>query len=361
MTGATRNLVVVADPDDREAWLAARLDGLGGSDVSALMGENPYRSPIDVYESHCEPLGLEDDAGDRARVGNLLEGPALTWWAEGLPSWDRPGGRKYVWRPPMVARRDRLWQRGTADGLVSDTPGELVYDLDTKRWITELDRPWDGGVECKTHGWYAYRASYDQPEDPIPPDKKIQIAWYCELWGLRRWDLIALVDSHLQKHWTYWHDPAFGADLLTIAEDFWNKHILKRVRPEPDGSERWSKYINRKFPGSVSETVIASDSLDAIVKQLRAERVKREASKKECERLEQIITASMGAADTLKTSEGKITHKSQRGRLKTSTALPELYGALGWSRDQIAAFEDEHRGEDFRVFNVDRSWSKDHK
>ena len=34
---------------NREEWLAARKKGIGGSDASALLGLNPYSSPLRVY------------------------------------------------------------------------------------------------------------------------------------------------------------------------------------------------------------------------------------------------------------------------------------------------------------------------
>jgi predicted phage-related endonuclease len=376
LAGATRhprNLEIVADQGDREAWLLARRDGLGGSDVSAIVGENPYKSPINVWDERCDPLAIDGGGGgDRARVGALLEPSVASWWALGDPAWPRGGARRYVWRPPMVAHRDRPWQRGSADGLVVDdhaviaaiAPGVDIfaecpglYDPNCNRH--GADFPADGGLEIKTHGWAAYAAAYSNPDDPIPPDKKIQIAWYCEMWGLRRWDLVALIDTHHQKGWTYWHDPAFGADLLTIAEDWWKRHIIGRVQPDPDGTEKYGEYLRKRFPDSISQTVHASDALNAEVVKLRAARAARKAAEAEEERLAQIIQSSMGSADTLLTSQGKITWRSQRGRVRTSTANPALYRLLGWSRDQIAAFEDEHRGEDFRTFNVDRSWIKD--
>ena len=32
----------------REDWLAHRLDGIGGSDIGAILGLNPWRSALDV-------------------------------------------------------------------------------------------------------------------------------------------------------------------------------------------------------------------------------------------------------------------------------------------------------------------------
>lgn len=34
---------------DRSQWLADRRTGIGGSDISASLGINPWRSPLDLY------------------------------------------------------------------------------------------------------------------------------------------------------------------------------------------------------------------------------------------------------------------------------------------------------------------------
>ena len=35
---------------DHDAWLKARMYGIGGSDASAIVGMNPYKSNIDLFE-----------------------------------------------------------------------------------------------------------------------------------------------------------------------------------------------------------------------------------------------------------------------------------------------------------------------
>src|SRR4029453_2197485 len=34
---------------DRAAWLAARREGIGGSDAAAALGLSPYRTPLELY------------------------------------------------------------------------------------------------------------------------------------------------------------------------------------------------------------------------------------------------------------------------------------------------------------------------
>jgi len=55
-----------AQSSDRDAWLAARRDYISASDVAAIMGEDSYRSALDVYADKAlgplveERMGLDD-------------------------------------------------------------------------------------------------------------------------------------------------------------------------------------------------------------------------------------------------------------------------------------------------------------
>ena len=45
----------------REEWLAARKQGIGGSDAGAILSMNPYKSAFDVY---ADKLGLTEPKPD---------------------------------------------------------------------------------------------------------------------------------------------------------------------------------------------------------------------------------------------------------------------------------------------------------
>lgn len=45
---------------DREAWLQARAGRIGGSDASAILGMNPYRTNIELWQIKTGQLVPED-------------------------------------------------------------------------------------------------------------------------------------------------------------------------------------------------------------------------------------------------------------------------------------------------------------
>ena len=58
--------------EQRALWLEGRRTGIGGSDVAAVLGLNPWKTPLDVWN---DKLGLSEDKGmtEPAYWGTVLE------------------------------------------------------------------------------------------------------------------------------------------------------------------------------------------------------------------------------------------------------------------------------------------------
>jgi putative phage-type endonuclease len=52
---------------DREAWLKNRTRGIGGSDISAVVGLNPYKSNVDLWEEKIG-MAVPEDISDKDYV-----------------------------------------------------------------------------------------------------------------------------------------------------------------------------------------------------------------------------------------------------------------------------------------------------
>src|SRR5580698_601004 len=105
--------------EQREAWLRSRLEGYGGSDVVAIVGEGKKRRAVDVWEERRG--GVESfDGNERTEVGRLLEPVVLNWFEVGEPKWPHRLSDICVVKPPSAFHASRPWQRGSADGLVYD-------------------------------------------------------------------------------------------------------------------------------------------------------------------------------------------------------------------------------------------------
>lgn len=50
MDGEVMENYTILDNPDHDSWLRARMSGIGGSDASAVVGLNPYKTNIDLFE-----------------------------------------------------------------------------------------------------------------------------------------------------------------------------------------------------------------------------------------------------------------------------------------------------------------------
>lgn len=70
---------IIIENKDHASWLKARTYGIGGSDASAIVGMNPYKTNIDLFE---EKTGrrIPEDISDKpyVRYGTLLM--LILWW-----------------------------------------------------------------------------------------------------------------------------------------------------------------------------------------------------------------------------------------------------------------------------------------
>ena len=57
----------------REEWLQLRRNGIGGSDASVIMGKNPYRSILQLWEEKTGKLPVTDNGNEFTYWGNVME------------------------------------------------------------------------------------------------------------------------------------------------------------------------------------------------------------------------------------------------------------------------------------------------
>jgi putative phage-type endonuclease len=123
-----------AEEDGWDAWLAARKELLTASDLAAILGEDPYRSAIDVYLDKLSQPQEQVLAIDDPRFwGRVLEQPILQAVA-------RYRGWKYRKGGALLRSRKHPFIGATLDAEV-DTGDGVWLDLEGK--TTRLPSGWD--------------------------------------------------------------------------------------------------------------------------------------------------------------------------------------------------------------------------
>jgi putative phage-type endonuclease len=284
----------------REEWLEARRRGVGGSEVSVILGSNRWTT---AYELWCEKTGRlgTRDVGEAASWGLLLEDTVAREYA-----------RRYnetIRRAGMCADPDRPWRLASVD-RVRVAPG-------TRRAI--------GLVEVKTTSGRAADLSSSELEERYAS----QVLWYLGVTGLDEADLVVLIGGQEMRTITVEADPVWYEMAGITVDAWWRDHVLADVAPPVTAAD--NPALNRT-PAEPVEAVVADTWLEHQLDRLRELRHRMKADGDEAAWIEAQIKATLGPATELHAPDGTTlaTWREQTAtRLdgkKLKAALPDVWG-----------------------------------
>ncbi len=278
-------------------WMMLRKTGIGGSDAGAIANVNAYRSAMEVY---LDKTTDRDEAPDSEaiRCGHDLEAYVAERFCEAT-------GKK-------VRKSNYMYRSKKFPFMIADVDRIVVGE--------------DAGLECKTCN--AYKAS-DWANGGIPPSYMLQTYHYMAVTGRKTWYIACLI---MGKEFVYrtltWDDDVIN--LLIRAEDeFWNKHVVPRIPPAPDGSESCSDALAKLFPSASKKEAIELKGFDDALE--RRSQIVTEIEKLQSEQaiLEQKIKLAMEDHEQGYAGNYRITWSNVESvRLDTKrikTEMPEVY------------------------------------
>ena len=281
---------------DKEEWLKYRKRGLGGSDAGAVCGLNPYRTAMQVYQDKITE-DIEEIDNEAMRQGREFE--------------------DYVARRFMEATGKKVRKANF-----------MYYDENHPFMLADVDRMIVGenaGLECKTASPYMAEKWKD---GKIPLSYQIQCLHYMSVCHADAWYIAVLIYGREFKYYKIERDEEMIADLIKIEENFWNEHVLKRIMPEPDGSELADSVIAEYFRKSRAETILLTGFDEKLGRrQELAEQIETMAAEKR--QIEQELKLYLGEAEIAENEQYRVSWKpvsSQRideKRLKEER--PEIY------------------------------------
>jgi hypothetical protein len=114
--------------------------------------------------------------------------------------------------------------------------------------------------------------------------------------------------------------------------EWWNKHVVPKVPPEPGGSELDGSALRRMYPVPAPGSIkVAMPHQHPIVTALLQATADKKAADTELERLKQVIQAAMGPAQELHAPGVKFTWKVDAGRVawkEYAQSLEKLVGLM---------------------------------
>ena len=265
-------------------WLTWRQKGIGGSDAGAVVGLNPYKSPIDVYVEKTSEEVQAKEPNEAMRLGTDLEEYVAKRWEEAT-------GKKVRRNNFMMAHNDYPW-------MVANVDREVVGE--------------NAILECKTASTY----SADKWKDGETPQQYvIQCLHYMAVTGAEKCYLACLIFSKGLEYRVIERDEDTINALIDIEKEFWNEYVLKNQLPPPDGSDAADECIRALYPESEASTYASLDEtyisrckrLDQITE------LKKELEDEE-KMLKQEIQMEMKEAETAYAGTYKVTWKSTKPR-----------------------------------------------
>lgn len=264
-----------------------RTKTLGGSDIPAVAGLDPYRTPLDVF---CEKKGLAEPRIETwpMKLGTEQEALVANWYARETGYAIQPS--KQVLHPKFA--------------FISGTPDRII--IQKKKVIR--------GLECKFRS-ERMRDKYGDPgTDEVLPSDLAQCSWYMLLFPMAEaWDVAVQFGNQERLIYTVPRDAELIEMFLETGREFWESHVLANVPPPLDGSKSATEYLKRKYPQDSGPMLEPTDAeILAEIQSYQYSRNNLKHLESEVNALENNLKSIIGDCAGMQGAWGKITWRKSK-------------------------------------------------
>lgn len=252
-----------------EQWLAIRMQGIGGSEVSALIGKNPWASPLQVYlDKVGKSAPLEET--EPMYFGKKLEAIVADTFSErtGLPVKELRFILQDENYPHLLANVDRV-----------------------------IEHPeWGRGIlECKTAN--AFKLD-DWQGGKVPENYYYQVQHYLGVTDYQYGYIACLIGGNTFRYTRIERNEEVIQYLRDAATDFWNTYVIPQIMPEPNHLDRYA--ITSLYPNHTEENFhhLKGEEYVLIEQLLQARKASKQAKASE-ELARNRVTSLMGIAEAI--------------------------------------------------------------
>ena len=219
-----------------DAWLAARLKGIGGSDAAAVCGLSRYSSALDVW---LQKTGRKPATPDNEAMawGRLLEPVVRAEFA-------RRTGLTVKECPYILQSRENPFMLANVDGIVVEKDGTKSV------------------LEIKTTGSFTTAKDI---EDGLPVEWFCQVQHYMTVTGLPKAYVVVLIGGNKLQWQVVERDEETIQTIVALEHHFWNEYVLKDVPPPVDANS--GDALALLYPTSTEASVVLPTEADELVAQ----------------------------------------------------------------------------------------------
>jgi predicted phage-related endonuclease len=283
----------------RAAWLKERLNGLGGTDVANIMLSSAEKSQKSgsfsksLFTLWSEKMKLaKKEESDNAvfRRGRVMEKYVCEMYQE------RMGGDVELFESGLTWHSTRKRIFGTPDMLVRR--GDEAWGMDAK-------------TRRSARGW-----GEDGSED-VPLDVEVQMRTYMEVFDTPYWDVATLFHLDDFRVYRLHRDRELGENILSMAEEWWVKHVDGETPPSADGSESAKQVLAQMHPRVTEKELRAPTGVELeLYKDLLVVRAKHKEFEERKKQLENELRRLIGDSVGIK---GIATWKETKARTRFDT------------------------------------------
>lgn len=234
----------------RPNWLASRRQGIGASDVSALLGFSRWQTPWELWAEKTGAYVVPELDSEAILLGHALE----PWLIEQAPVML---GQPVTRTPHMMYARDdgiRDWQMASPDAFADD----------------------GGLVEAKTAGLAGWEEPQGWEDGRVPLGYEFQARWQMYVMDRPRVHFVALVAGMGRITRTILRDIPLEFDLIQAVSEWRQKHLIDRVEPAIDGRDLDALNHVYAYPDGTTADLSATDALEWRMAYKEGARLKKE-------------------------------------------------------------------------------------
>lgn len=277
---------VMTDKMSRYEWLDHRRKGIGGSDVSAILGFNDWRSPYEVWADKTGQLPIDDTGNEFTHWGNIME-PILAHEFQ-----DQTGKKVYRQNKTFIdPEYDFL--RADIDRDIAGEPGFLEIKT---------------AIEFKTSDW---------TDDEIPPAYLLQVQHYMMVLDRPYCYFATLIGGHRFIMKKVERDDTLINEMRAKLVEWWQTHIINGVAPEIDGSESTTSVLKQLHTDQDGQPVIMDAAMNERLHQRQSIKNDIKTITNETAKIENEVRSQMLDTDVATTSDFVITYRQNKRGSRT--------------------------------------------
>lgn len=313
---------------NHEKFLAGRKKGIGGSDVAAILGFSPYKSPYQLWLDKTGRSERSESQSESAHFGHLLEDVVAK-------EYSRRAGVKVQRVTQQLSLPDHPWAIGNIDRAIINP--EIAGNVRFKDGKLTTDRL----LECKTASEYLAKLFGEEGSDQVPDYYLTQCLWYLLLSGCEFIDLAVLIGGNKFRMYRIERDEDLIDSIFRQVKAFWFNHVVADVPPDPtcfdDVLHRWSNHVVGKQVEADFNHIKLAEELITVQSRQKADKAREDEIKL------QIVTTMQDAEMMISQGKAICTYKEQSSTRIDSTLL---------KKEEPDLFEKYSKTSSTRVFRI---------